>query len=69
MIAHCPNVGLVVIDINAAWIGGRYYLHHLVRAVSLLPHDERTPLLDVSWGKKPKTDPFLEGESSSPVPA
>jgi glycosyltransferase involved in cell wall biosynthesis len=31
-----------------------------VRAVSSLPDDERLPLLDVSWGKKPDEDPFTE---------
>lgn len=60
MTARCSGIGLVAVDTNGAWIGGRYYLHHLVRAVSSLPDDERAPLLDVSWGKKPEDDPFME---------
>jgi glycosyltransferase involved in cell wall biosynthesis len=59
MSAH-SGIGLVAVDTDRAWIGGRYYLHHLVRAVSSLPDEERAPLLDVSWGKKPDDDPFME---------
>jgi hypothetical protein len=53
MSARDFGIGLVAVDTNGAWIGGRYYLHHLVRSVSTLPDDERAPLLEVSWGKKP----------------
>ncbi len=60
MSLHCSGVGLVAVDTSGAWIGGRYYLHHLVRAVSSLPDDEQMPLLDVSWGRKPDHDPFAE---------
>ena len=54
------GIGLVAVDTGGTWIGGRYYLHHLVRAVSSLPLNERPPLLDVSWGRKLDNDPFTE---------
>jgi glycosyltransferase involved in cell wall biosynthesis len=54
------NAGLVSIDPDRKWIGGRYYLQHLVRAVHLLPEDERVRLFDVWWQTAPKDDPFSE---------
>lgn len=54
------NVGLVSLDQNWKWAGGRYYLHHLIRAVNRLPESERLPLVDVYWGRRPLDDAFLE---------
>lgn len=54
------NAGLVSIDAEQRWIGGRYYLHHLVRAVSSLPPEERLRLLDVWWQREPEEDSFFE---------
>ena len=40
-------VGLSPIDAENRWVGGRYYLHHLVRAVSSLPENERVDFVEV----------------------
>ena len=54
-----PRVGLATIDADGSWIGGRYYLHHLVRSVaSLQPQPVR--LADVYWDAPPANDPFAE---------
>lgn len=57
---HVLRAGLVNIDPDLKWIGGRYYLQHLVRAVASLPEDERIELLDVWWQSAPDDDPFAE---------
>jgi len=54
------TVGLVAVDVDRKWIGGRYYLQHQVRAVSTLPQEERVRLVDVSWMQPPADDPFAE---------
>ena len=54
------RIGLVANDIDGGWVGGRYYLQHLVKAVSLLPSDERIPIIDVWWQQKSQIDPFAE---------
>lgn len=54
------RVGLVSVDPGRKWIGGRYYLQHLVRAVAALPADERVALVDVWWKEMPDDDPFAE---------
>ena len=57
-----PRVGLVTVDSDGSWMGGRYYLHHLVRAVaSLTP--QPIELYDVYWEAPPETDPFAEVRS------
>src|SRR5436190_24048945 len=53
-------VGLVSVDPERKWIGGRYYLQHLVRCVAALPPDERVAFADVWWGTDPHDDPFAE---------
>lgn len=54
-----PRVGLAAIDADGSWIGGRYYLHHLVRSVaSLQPRPVR--MLDIYWDAPPANDPFAE---------
>src|SRR6185436_13572885 len=55
---HVLLAGLVSIDPDQKWIGGRYYLHHLVRAVASLPQSERVELFDVWWQSAPDEDPF-----------
>ena len=57
---HPPRAGLISIDPDRKWIGGRYYLHHLVRSVASLPEDERLALFDVWWQHGPADDPFAE---------
>lgn len=57
---NAPSIGLVSIDAAGHWPGGRYYLHHLVRSVALLPEDERPPMRDVWWLRKDKTDTSFE---------
>jgi glycosyltransferase involved in cell wall biosynthesis len=54
------TVGLVSVDPERKWIGGRYYLQHLVRAVAALPAAERVRLVDVWWMSMPDDDPFAE---------
>jgi glycosyltransferase involved in cell wall biosynthesis len=54
------NAGLVSIDADRKWIGGRYYLHHLVRSVSMLPEEQRPRLYDVWWQSAPDDDTFAE---------
>lgn len=54
------RAGLVSIDPGRKWIGGRYYLQHLVRAVAALPPEERVELFDVWWDAAPEDDPFAE---------
>jgi glycosyltransferase involved in cell wall biosynthesis len=54
------SIGLVANDIDGRWVGGRYYLQHLVKSVSLLPERERVPIVDVWWQEKPQVDPFAE---------
>src|SRR5712692_6737151 len=53
-------VGLVSVDQGRKWIGGRYYLQHLVRAVASLPQPERIELVDVWWQEREADDPFAE---------
>jgi glycosyltransferase involved in cell wall biosynthesis len=54
------SVGLVSVDPDRKWIGGRYYLQHLVRAVAALPPAERVAFADVWWMSAPDDDPFAE---------
>ncbi len=57
---HELRAGLVSVDPDQKWIGGRYYLHHLVRAVASLPQSERAALSDIWWRHAPAEDPFAE---------
>jgi len=54
------RAGLVSIDPDKKWIGGRYYLQHLVRGVAALPPEERVELVDVWWQSAPEDDQFGE---------
>lgn len=54
------TVGLVSVDPERKWIGGRYYLQHLVRAVAGLPAHERVAFADVWWTHADSDDPFAE---------
>lgn len=56
------RVGLVTVDADGTWIGGRYYLHHLIRCVASLPH-KPVSMTDIYWGKAPDSDPYLEVRS------
>lgn len=55
-----PSAGIVAIDNDQKWIGGRYYLQHLIRCVASLPPTEQIRLRDVSWAMQPGNDPFEE---------
>ena len=47
------NVGFVPIDSNGKWMGGRYYLQHLIRSVAALPGEkERLGMCDVWWEQR-----------------
>ena len=63
------SIGIVAIDRELKWAGGRYYLQHLIRCVASLPMEERLMLRDVWWGQVPDDDPFKEVRSdlSDPV--
>jgi len=54
------SIGIVAVDTSGKWIGGRYYLQHLVKAVKALPEQERLSLADVWWQDAPADDPFAE---------
>jgi len=54
------RVGLVSVDPERKWIGGRYYLQHIVRAVRALPPQEQVELSEVSWLTASEDDPFAE---------
>src|SRR5947209_12641625 len=54
------HIGLVSIDIDRKWIGGRYYLQHLVRAVRSLPVENQIAISDVWWQESSPDDPFAE---------
>lgn len=54
------KAGLVALDTDGKWIGGRYYLQHLVKAVAALPAAEQISLSDVWWQEKATEDPFAE---------
>src|SRR5437667_7927177 len=54
------TVGLVSVDPERKWIGGRYYLQHLRRAVAALPAAERVAFADVWWLSAPDDGPFAE---------
>ena len=54
------KAGLVSIDQDMKWAGGRYYLQHLVRCVASLPEAERISLCSVSWAAPVGNDPFDE---------
>jgi len=55
-----PRVGLVALDTDAKWIGGRYYLHHLIRCVRMQRALDSTRLVDVWWGKPGPADAFQD---------
>lgn len=54
------KAGLVSIDQDMKWAGGRYYLQHLVRCVASLPDAEQVSLCSVSWAAPTGADPFEE---------
>jgi glycosyltransferase involved in cell wall biosynthesis len=55
------RVGFVAIDQDNKWIGGRYYLHNLIKCNSLLETGSRLDICDVWWENFPKeSDPFQE---------
>ena len=54
------RVGLVSLVADGRWMGGRYYLHHLIRCVASLPERERVAFYDIYWQALPDADPFAE---------
>ncbi|MGD9583396.1 MAG: glycosyltransferase family 4 protein [Lysobacterales bacterium] len=54
------SVGFVAIDVDQKWMGGRYYLQHLIRCVAALPAAERVQMHDVWWQRMAVPDPFAE---------
>lgn len=54
------RAGLVCVDTDGKWLGGRYYLQHLVGAVSGETASPVEGLCDVYWGDPPPEDPFAE---------
>lgn len=57
------DIGFVSLDNEGKWIGGRYYLQHLIRSVAALPEAERPGMADVWWQQAPEEDPFAEVRS------
>ena len=54
------RAGLTPVDTAGRWMGGRYYLQHLVRCIAALPASSRIDLVDLYWNAVPSTDPFEE---------
>jgi glycosyltransferase involved in cell wall biosynthesis len=54
------RVGLVCPSTDGRWLGGLYYIQHLVLAVAELPPEERIGFVDVWWNEAPTHDPFSE---------
>ena len=59
-VASGGRIGLVCPSTDGRWLGGLYYLQHLVLAVAELPPEERIGFVDVWWNEAPKHDPFSE---------
>lgn len=57
------SIGIVSFDLDDRWIGGRYYLQHLIKSVRSLPASEQLPMTDVWWQQEPSMDPFAEVRS------
>jgi glycosyltransferase involved in cell wall biosynthesis len=53
-----PDVGITALDVSGKWMGGRYYLQHLVRCVRAMAPE--IALYDIYWTALPETDPFAE---------
>ncbi|MRD46827.1 glycosyltransferase [Caenimonas koreensis DSM 17982] len=58
--ASAGRIGLVCPSTDGRWLGGLYYLQHLVLAVAELPPHERINFVDVWWNEAPEHDPFSE---------
>ncbi len=54
------SIGIVSFGLDDRWIGGRYYLQHLIKSVRALPAAEQLPMADVWWQQEPSIDPFAE---------
>lgn len=55
------SIGMVAIDQNNSWPGGRYYLQHIIRSVASLPIEDQVSIRDVYWRKVADgVDPFAE---------
>ena len=54
------RAGIVSIEKDNLWIGGRYYLHHLIRSIGLLPNPDKPSLIDVWWREAAAEDPYAE---------
>lgn len=55
------RLGIVAVDQNNSWPGGRYYLHHIIRCVASLEKQEQIEIRDVYWRSMPAgNDPFGE---------
>lgn len=54
------TVGIAPISSGKAWMGGYYYLHHLIRSVTEIASDVNARLVEVAWKVAPEEDPFAE---------
>ncbi|WP_395686619.1 glycosyltransferase family 4 protein [Caenimonas koreensis] len=54
------RAGLCSIDNDKKWIGGRYYLHHLVKAVAQAGSEHDIELREVRWQRESAADAFDE---------
>ena len=57
------KIGLVALDTDAKWIGGRYYLHHLVRCVRSRAEFDSFRFSDVWWGREGPATAFADVRS------
>jgi glycosyltransferase involved in cell wall biosynthesis len=55
-----PRLGLVALETGDRWLGGRYYLHHVARAVDSVSSEHAWRLVPVWWRKAETPDPFAE---------
>lgn len=54
------TIGLVSPSVGDKWLGGVYFLAHVVRAMSFGEGEPRVVFRELSWGAKDSTDPFAE---------
>lgn len=54
------RLGVVCTDAKGDWMGGRYYLHHVIQMLRALPSEETWRVADLWWRNEPREDPFSE---------
>ena len=58
-----PKVGFVAYGNDWVWLGGRYYLQHIIRSLETVRRSADIEVSDVWWLQGPHEDPFSEVRS------